>query len=603
MKRSRCFLCVLLVVGPLGALVAPAASGAAVGWYVDCSSAAIALFKAQCADTKQAGVTAPVRKTLEEATAWLTDSHGYRSPSADTIKLKDAKEYFVAVVYVYAEDFCGGRFGCFNSQDRRLYVADPYIQEEKAIVHELFHAIQLAYGAELFEVLGTQAQSQTANNMIQLRGWIAEGTAEAVGFAWASRGTPQAVAPPIRRYDVPLHKPASTEDTYNTAAFWQFVGLELQSPDGIQYLEELLREEGLSIDNGLLGVDAFLKPYGGLSKLLPRFLARQPFGEAFGDVAQWRATLPAGETERSKTFTGHVRAVAGKAGRLEVTHSSERPVDVEIRFRGDDSDLHLIVDGEVRTLGADLGRNVYTTRLGGGSEAFEIVVAEVAANAESSAARQFDLEVLLKERANSSFTFDVSGAATGSQNGWIWVSRQTESPFPLDSELCHASIHFVPAARGTGGVRGMTPLPSLSLTIGAIGGLRTHDYTVGVDETLGAGQALMRNAHPDTFFAHLSANLTNPIPNLPAGYPSAGSFSSTGGRVSIDYIDAERIEGSFDVQFQALVPAEGLFNENNRAVDATVTGDFAGTFAPLSERLLGINGPSEDVYDCAPPGE
>jgi hypothetical protein len=71
-------------------------------------------------------------------------------------------------------------------------------------------------------------------------------------------------------------------------------------------------------------------------------------------------------------------------------------------------------------------------------------------------------------------------------------------------------------------------------------------------------------------------------------------------RVSIEYIDATRIEGSYSLQLRALVPAEGLFNENGRFADAGVTGDFSGTFAPASDLLSGISRSTEVVYDCTP---
>jgi hypothetical protein len=74
-------------------------------------------------------------------------------------------------------------------------------------------------------------------------------------------------------------------------------------------------------------------------------------------------------------------------------------------------------------------------------------------------------------------------------------------------------------------------------------------------------------------------------------------FFSSRGHVSIDYVDATRIEGSFHVTLRGLELLDGV--DQLQLVEATATGDFAGPFAPGSperELLAQINRPYEEVY-------
>jgi hypothetical protein len=200
----------------------------------------------------------------------------------------------------------------------------------------------------------------------------------------------------------------------------------------------------------------------------------------------------------------------------------------------------------------------------------------------------------------NSYHLTVSGDATGSQEGWIWVGRMSPPRANPASGICHASIEFVPAARGTG-LAGLRALPLFSLTIGARGGLQVGEYGVGADETFGMDLLALREANPETFFAHMTARLSNPASELSrmATRMGAGAaFFSTGGHVSIDHIDDKRIEGSFRVTLRGLEQLDG--DDQFQFINATATGTFAGSFAPDAsrERLARINRPYEDVYNC-----
>lgn len=406
-SRSLCTYGVMVVTLLSGALVSQGTEIPPWKWYVDCSEqlkdslsgGGQSQIEAKCDDRTENGFSAPVRKTLQDATRWLTHSLSFLSPDADHISIGDENN-FVAIVYDNEyEDTCRGRKGCFMLDDRRVYVADSYVRgADDVIVHELVHAIQLAYrGEAFFELPVSSNDAADLHNLMHLRGWITEGTAEAVAQAWVNHNGTGQVQGSGRRHDHPLHEPVAILDAYGTARFWLFLGAEIESEARIAYLEEMLQVSDLSTGNGVSGVDEFLKTKGGLFALFPRYLATLPVDGTFGEIAQWQVRLPAGQTQATRRFRGSVREIAGTAARLHVDHSSEKPVAVEIRFRGDDSDLHLIVNGQVRVLGPGGGRNVFTTQMQDRSQTFELIIAEVAERAELSADQVFEVEVQVRE--------------------------------------------------------------------------------------------------------------------------------------------------------------------------------------------------------------
>jgi hypothetical protein len=364
---------------------------------------------------------------LEAASAWLAGL-GFEPPASfDNRDLHPGEELRYWIANVSDSDVVKGgldRAGYYDALEELIWLTsdryfamgeagetheDPYYQVRasttSAPVHELFHAIQRADGYWL--PTGVAGE------------WLRESTATAVQLAYArSVASDSGVKFPRRRHDTPLHEPGSKEAGYRTAAFWLFVGEELQSASTIAYLDEMLREEHLAEGSGVRGVDAFLKRYGGLFQLFPRYLARVPFERSFGSVAEWRAALPRGETRVTRHFKGAVRKIAGTAGRLRVSHSSDKAVEVEARFQGNDDDLHLIVDGDVQVPASGGARNVHRKRLDSRSETFDIVVAQVSEQADKSEDREFTLEVEVEE---------VTGA-------WVKLDGET---FEVEPGICN----------------------------------------------------------------------------------------------------------------------------------------------------------------------
>lgn len=193
------------------------------------------------------------------------------------------------------------------------------------------------------------------------------------------------------------------------------------------------------------------------------------------------------------------------------------------------------------------------------------------------------------------FRFTTGGAATGQQEGWIWVSTLSPRDADPNSGLCRVSINFELEQRGLAGLVG---LPRFGLRIAAHGGLREGRYPVAFDSSFGySGQQVLVD-NPDLFFAGLQARLSAPDPGVAAAF-SGFAFYSRGGTVSIDHLDRNRIEGTFQVEVWVPAPLDGWIDTGKMEYrDATVTGVFAGTLAPDPSRRIRINRPWEDVYNC-----
>lgn len=274
-------------------------------------------------------------------------------------------------------------------------------------VHELFHAVQNNY-----QNIGDDD-----------RDWIWEGTADAVLRAYADEFEPELGVKLRARvtFDQPLHKPPTDGDAYGTWFFWRNVGQAIGSPSSIGYLSTLLAED-MEDNNGLDGVDNGLRAYGGLYKQLPIFFARLDIDNRyFGTAKKIEATMPRDRRKYEKEFPGTVKEVAGSAHKLKVKANpggSGKPIEVEIRFKEDHPDLHLIVDGH-RYDGAELGpRSLYRSLITQGSQRdFDIVVANVAEEAASSKKKSYTLVVTLRRVDWCSMTARVSGDVGGSYFG------------------------------------------------------------------------------------------------------------------------------------------------------------------------------------------
>jgi len=290
-------------------------------------------------------------------------------------------EYLDEIIWLTSDDYFNlGEPGMTHNDD------DYILGNLKTVVgfHELFHAVQNANEYYL--------SSEDAHK------WIREGTAVAAQLDYARHVEPDADAGfSTGTHTNPIHQPVDLMDNYLTAGFWLFIGTHIGSEPRIAYLKDLFRNKGLAEDSGIAGVDDFLKPHGGMFKLFPLYMAKLPFNRAFGQVNEWQLSLPSGKDEISKNFSGSVKQIAAAAGKLSVSHQSEKPVEVRIEFAGDDSDLHLIVDGTLQLNQQLPDRNVFAKQVNGQKENFELVIAEVAQTATKSKNRNFTVKVTLKE--------------------------------------------------------------------------------------------------------------------------------------------------------------------------------------------------------------
>jgi hypothetical protein len=407
------------VIGVAGVLLAPAAAQPAdwdtYEWQVEC------IDPQDCAPAD-----AVYAEQLRQASEWL-DGLGFEPPAALDNQVLGGRHLDYRIANVSDADVTRDRLdaaGYYDAAEELIWLRsdvyfnvgepgqthdDPffYIGNVTAVtsVHELFHAVQ---NAPEYEIPTLEEPWR----------WLRESTATAVQIAFASDVEQTQAGFVTRHHDLPLHEPATREDMYKTARFWLFLGQELQSADRIAYLDSLFRESSLSKDNGIEGIDDFLEPVGGLYKMFPRYIAEIPPEAAFASLDDWQVQLEDGKSEVTRQFSGHVRQIAGSAGRLRVTHHSENAVEIEVRFSSDDADLHLIVDGRVQELGPDGERNVFRSRLESDSETFDIVVAEVAERAERSQDRDFELSVRLRE---------VGGA-------WVRLDGET---FRINAGICN----------------------------------------------------------------------------------------------------------------------------------------------------------------------
>ena len=368
---------------------------------------------------------------LEHASVWLNGlGFGYpRILVKERINPEDPggprEMFYFAEVSDSKNEGDSETIGVYFPDDKELYIRsdayfamgdpgvsgdDPEYGLEESLtftpVHELFHAVQNNY------------QDISDDE----RDWIWEGTADAVLRAFADEFEPELGVKLRARitFDEPLHKPPDDDDAYGTWFFWRNVGRAIDSPSSIAYLDDLLAED-LEDNNGLDGVDRALRPYGGLYKQLPKFFSGLDAQVYFGSLNEIEISLPPGKTEHEKESGSAVKEVAGTAHLLRVKANSTgsgKPLEVEIRFKEDHEDLHLIVDGNRYDI-AELGpRNLYRSLIVHGDRRdFDIVVGNVAEETGKSQERSYTLVVTLREVDWCAMTASVTGDIGGSYFG------------------------------------------------------------------------------------------------------------------------------------------------------------------------------------------
>ena len=271
--------------------------------------------------------------------------------------------------------------------------------------HELFHAVETAYHPDL-----PDEQS-----------WIWEGMADAVMRAYADENeSGHGGSMSTRKFDDPLHlpgrsnsNPKNTED-YGTWLFWLETGGQIESPARIAYLHNVL-EHKLTAGRGLGAVDQALAPWKGLYDLLPRFFTTLEPGRNFRNIIRDQAVLPKGKRESTTKIRGDVDMVAGRAIDLKIKESTSNPVEVEIRFKEDDPDLHLLVNQNRFDTGQTGPRNIYRGLfLEDEATNLHVIVANVAEKAmKTRDHRPFELQVTLREVGYCSMSASFSGDLTG----------------------------------------------------------------------------------------------------------------------------------------------------------------------------------------------
>lgn len=269
-----------------------------------------------------------------------------------------------------------------------------------APIHELFHAVQAAYGYPLDPA----------------RAWITEGMAQAVMLAWL-RLQGVSVAPKTRHYDLPLPEPLCGRvgnDThygcYATQQFWTWVGQRIGSAGAVQYLHALLQQD-LGPDRGLRGIDTGLRQFEpeGMYELYPAFIAEVAGDEAFfSQVAEITLTYDA-DRKVEQFADGAVRAVAANAHRVVINLPAGETANLEIGLAGPAKNLHLIVNDQ-RMDTRSGSRKPFRATLQGQAQAqtFFVRVANVAVDAADTEAQDYRLNVRLTPRAACTFRAEVT---------------------------------------------------------------------------------------------------------------------------------------------------------------------------------------------------
>ncbi len=389
----------------------------------------ITQWEVQCIEPKDCAPADDVyAHQLGEASRWLKslgfwaprieksrDGRRYMARVDDTRNMRDTDEQSLGV-YVPGEQMV------YLDSDSFFAMGDPDGDVEQSYLidlgntftptHELFHAVEAAYHDDLPDISD----------------WIWEGMADAVQVAYGHAHEPGEVGIlGARFFDDPLDRPGRTQGrqkrhAYGSWVFWYLTGKYLESPGRAAYLHTILQQKALQKGTGLEGVDDGLKTngWGGLYHVFPGFCTtfKEPAKFFLRDINR-TASLPSGRRESTTTITETVDAVSGRYLELEVRKSTGRAVEVEIRFKKDHPDLHLVVD-QVRYDLASLGpRNVVRYLLVEEDETtMDVIVVNVAKNAvETRDHRPFALEVTLREvgycSMAASWNGDLSGATFG----------------------------------------------------------------------------------------------------------------------------------------------------------------------------------------------
>lgn len=349
---------------------------------------------------------------LEWSSRWLQDM-GFSGPAVSPENEKIEGRFFPESLTDCAANYCasvgflglGGHGRYYRSTDSLeigIFVANALVPSDEIApgreldaenvqfaytpLHELFHAVQFAYEG---------LESAPKN----LR-WFTEGTARHVQLVGARlRGSLADTVAETRYYDHPLHVPPDSGDwlhqwKYGSWYFWDFLGAELDSRDGVKYLDTILRHD-LSDENGLVGVHSALEMMHptGLYDLFPGFVQKRLVEEKyFETVSEHQVQID----DRELIMGQRVEPMAANAHRVGYELGDASAGGLSVRLSEDHPDLHLVVDRERADVmdGDGSDRNVWRTRVSQSGEIF-VRVANTAPYPPDSEERSYDLEIRL----------------------------------------------------------------------------------------------------------------------------------------------------------------------------------------------------------------
>lgn len=176
------------------------------------------------------------------------------------------------------------------------------------------------------------------------------------------------------------------------------------------------------------------------------------------------------------------------------------------------------------------------------------------------------------------FRVTVGGEVSGQNQGRLAVAGVARNPRTRRASLAPEDCNVTLAMRPGPGRPGV---PVITLTASLSSALRARRYTVGARSDIASWKDEHRAR--DVFFAGLTAV------NGPGAASTNGTFASQSGVVSIEYIDASRIEGTFQIQMVEQAPYD--FYPRQRTASAS------GYFAGVLEQRLG----TLDYYACRGP--
>lgn len=413
----------------------------AKSWLVtDWQGACIAGADSAC-DLGDYGV-AIVLKQLETASQTLK-SIGFRAPVVQSVDPLDPHSPYVVHLQEGPLAFEGGTAsGYYAADDRELSISygeyfalgdDLGIGTDQGMftpTHELFHAVQAAYGnRRLFRAAGDE--------------WISEGMAEAIALALADTGTGiSSFGTPY--LDYPLNNlPSATGDpndaNYVSYLFWLHLAKKYggRSPQRYSLFHDFLKaaedhtEPGnsVAIANNAMGQ---FDPEG-FYDIYPDFIAEAGNSAAFyKDVVAIRPAADSSGPEVSQ-ISDTLPALAARAFSVSVPDMHDvdgsRHSAVEIRLDTDDPEaLHLIVEDKRYDKTSGPERNVYFEAGDDVDRELLVRVANVARDPAAYKNQKFKLVVTI-------FREFVEIKGTSAQRDTSGAAAAIDSPIPVSAKV------------------------------------------------------------------------------------------------------------------------------------------------------------------------